>query len=81
VVFNVTTANGTSANATVTIRYARPFNPCPADFDGDGFVTGIDFDAFVAAFENGDQSADYDNDCFVSGPDFDQFVSDYEAGC
>ena len=26
---------------------------CPSDFDGDGFVTGDDFDAYVAAFEAG----------------------------
>ncbi len=28
-------------------------NPCPADFDGDGFVDFFDFDAFVGAFETG----------------------------
>jgi hypothetical protein len=28
-------------------------NPCPADFDGDGFVDFFDFDAFVGAFELG----------------------------
>ena len=28
-------------------------NPCPADFNGDGFVTGEDLDEFVALFEAG----------------------------
>jgi len=27
--------------------------PCPSDFDGDGLVTGDDFDAYVIAFEAG----------------------------
>lgn len=40
-----------------------------ADFDGDGFVTGIDFDLYVAAFEAGDLSADFDGDGFITGID------------
>lgn len=36
----------TSDPATLTV-------PCPADFNCDGFVTGEDFDGFVAAFEAG----------------------------
>jgi len=58
------------------------FNPCcPADFDGDGFLTGDDFDAFVAAFELGDIVSDFDGDGFVTGEDFDAFVAAFEAGC
>lgn len=52
-----------------------------ADFDGDGFVTGVDFDLFVAAFEAGDLGADFDQDGFVTGIDFDLYVAAYEAGC
>jgi len=55
--------------------------PCPADFDGDGFVTGDDFDSFVAAFEMGDVASDFDGDGFVTGDDFDQYVVAFEAGC
>lgn len=55
--------------------------PCRSDFDGDGFVTGLDFDAFVAAFEAGEITADYDADGFVTGLDFDAFVGAFEAGC
>ncbi len=54
---------------------------CPADFDGDGFVTGDDFDAYVAAFEAGNATADFDGDGFVTGDDFDGFVVQFEAGC
>lgn len=54
---------------------------CPSDFDGDGFVTGEDFDVFVAAFEAGTPNADFDGDGFVTGEDFDAFVAAFEAGC
>ena len=65
--------NSTCASVTVNVR--------TADYDGDGFVTGEDFDAFVLAFENGDLAADYDHDGFVTGEDFDAYVVDFEAGC
>ena len=54
---------------------------CRADFDGDGFVTGLDFDLYVLAFEAGDATADFDADGFVTGIDFDQYVAAFEAGC
>jgi len=54
---------------------------CKADYNLDGFLTGEDFDMFVAAFEAGDSTADYDADGFVTGEDFDLFVSDFEIGC
>lgn len=54
---------------------------CPADFNGDGFVSGDDFDQYVAAFELGDASADFNCDGFVSGDDFDAFVAAFELGC
>ncbi len=54
---------------------------CKPDFDGNGFVNGDDFDAFVAAFELGTITADYNGDAFVTGDDFDAFVGDFEVGC
>lgn len=54
---------------------------CAADFDSDGFVTGADFDLYVAAFETGNASADFDGDGFVSGADFDAYVVGFEVGC
>ncbi len=55
--------------------------PCPADFDGDGFVTGDDFDFFVSSFEGGLAEADFDSNGFVTGEDFDAYVAAFEAGC
>ena len=63
----------TSNPATLTI--------CPADFNCDGFVTGEDFDAYVAAFELDGIPADFDRNGFVTGEDFDAFVLAFEAGC
>lgn len=67
---------------TQNLNPARIFIvPCAADFDADGFVTGLDFDLFVAAFESGQSTADFDADGFVTGADFDLYVAAYESGC
>ncbi|MCG3121900.1 MAG: hypothetical protein GIKADHBN_00273 [Phycisphaerales bacterium] len=55
--------------------------PCPADFDGSGFVDTDDYDAFVLAFEAGTDNADFDGSGFVDTDDFDAFVLAFEAGC
>ncbi|MBL8761517.1 MAG: VCBS repeat-containing protein, partial [Phycisphaerae bacterium] len=44
---------------------------CPADFNGDGFVNGDDYDAFAEAFDVADPSADFNADGFVNGDDYD----------
>ncbi len=54
---------------------------CPGDFDGDGFLTGDDFDAFSALFVSGDDAADFNGDGFVNGDDFDQFSESFILGC
>lgn len=61
--------------------FTTPSPSCEADFDGDGFVTGTDFDLFVQAFEAGDDAADFDEDGFITGLDFDLYVQAFEAGC
>ncbi len=58
-----------------------PSQSCPSDFDGSGFVDTDDFDAFVEAFEAGDESADFDRTGFVDTDDFDAFVLAFESGC
>ncbi len=63
-------------NVTVTRAFL-----CPTDFNGDGFVTGDDFDAFVLAFIAGDNAADFDHNGFVTGEDFDAYVAAFEQGC
>jgi len=72
-----TQALNTGANAETTLSVWYP----TADFDGDTFVTGEDFDAFVAAFEGGDGTSDFNGDGFVTGEDFDAYVATFEAGC
>jgi hypothetical protein len=54
---------------------------CPADYNRDGFVDGIDYDGFNNAFEAGDPGADFNRDGFVDGIDYDQFNIHFEAGC
>ena len=54
---------------------------CPPDYNGDGFVDGIDYDQFNNDFEAGNPAADYNHDGFVDGIDYDQFNNDFEAGC
>lgn len=73
----------TDADRHISINFAewQACPTCPADFDGDGFVTGADFDLYVVAFEAGKESADFDGDGFVSGVDFDLYVVAFEEGC
>ena len=76
--------NGTNLDTQrdEALLWTRPIPPvCAVDFDGDGFLTGLDFDGYVAAFEAGDDSADFDEDGFVTGLDFDAYVAGFEAGC
>lgn len=55
--------------------------PCPADFNGDGFLDFTDFDDFVTAFEGGSPSSDFNGDGFLDFTDFDDFVAAFEGGC
>jgi len=81
------TANDTGSAATVEAAiddvkiYFVNCTKCPSDYNLNGFVNGIDFDEFVAAFDAGDCTADWDNNGFVNGEDFDGFVAAFEAGC
>ncbi len=54
---------------------------CFADYDGNGFVNGDDFDAFTFDFIFGNPGADVDGNLFVNGDDFDLFVVAFEGGC
>ncbi len=61
--------------------WTAPTATCPADVNGDGFVTGDDFDFFAALFVLGDTSADFNSDGFVTGDDFDAFADSFVGGC
>jgi hypothetical protein len=56
---------------------------CPADYNQDGFVDGIDYDQFNNDFESFDpvrqMHADFNRDGFVDGIDYDQFNNDFAS--
>jgi len=54
---------------------------CLSDFDGNSYVNGDDFDAFVDLFVHGDIGADIDGNSFVNGDDFDLFAGAFASGC
>jgi hypothetical protein len=54
---------------------------CPADYNNDGFVDGIDADSFNNAFEAGSSCSDLNGDCFVDGIDSDYFANEFESAC
>jgi|GEM_PF-2039365 len=70
---------------TVRVRLDSIIVRCPADFNGDGFVDGFDYDDFVACFEGEacpiGKSADFNGDGFPDGFDYDDFVTAFEEGC
>jgi len=73
-----------SAVGKVFFAVSRPFtlvNPCPGDFNHDGYVNGNDYDAFAGLFETGDHGADFNHDGYVNGNDFDAFAEHFEVGC
>ena len=54
---------------------------CETTLPASVFVTGDDFDLYVAAFEGGTVNSDFDKNGFVNGDDFDGYVIAFEAGC
>lgn len=70
-----------SGECPIVLSSPAELTVCLADFDCDGFVSGIDYDLYVSAFESGDISADFDGDGFITGIDFDLYVLAFEAGC
>jgi len=72
------------ADGEIFFAVSRPFTlhaACPADYDGNGFVNGEDFDQFVSDFVQGLPAADVNGDAFTTGEDFDFFVERFYAGC
>ena len=54
---------------------------CPADYNGDGFVDPLDYNAFINDFEAGDMAADFNGDGFLDPLDYNGFINAFEAGC
>jgi hypothetical protein len=65
------------------VAFLSPY--CPADYNRDGFVDGIDADQFNNDFESTDPAAqsraDFNDDCFVDGIDADMFNNEFESPC
>lgn len=78
------TSVGGGSVAATNFAILRP-PAIPADFNGDGFVDGFDYDAYVACFEGepcpSGKSADFTDDGFVDGFDYDAFVEAFETAC
>lgn len=65
-----------------TLKAIAAPGPCPADFNRDGFLDFFDYDAYVEAFESGnDPRADLNCDRFLDFFDYDAFVAQFESGC
>ncbi len=58
-----------------------PIGMCAADYTGDGFVNGDDYDAFAEDFDQAWPGADMNHDGFVNGDDYDVFAERFDAGC
>jgi hypothetical protein len=62
-------------------RYGCAAPPCPADVDGDGALTVMDFLAFQMLFDAGDARADFDGDGALTLFDFLVYQNAFQAGC
>jgi hypothetical protein len=80
VVWRVTTPNGVSNNAVLTLRYDKPV-PCYADCDLSGTLTIDDFICFQTLFALGDPGADCDATGTLTIDDFICFQTFFAIGC
>lgn len=54
---------------------------CLADVNGDGMVNGLDFGAWLNAFNANSPSADQNGDGSINGLDFGAWLGNFNAGC
>jgi hypothetical protein len=80
VTYRVTTPSGQSNLATVSLVYG-PILTCPADIDGDGMLTILDFTAYLQTYAAGSLRADFNGDCALNIGDFTAYLQSYAAGC
>lgn len=57
------------------------FEACPADVNRDFQVDGLDFGAWLAAFNSMDQEADQNRDGRIDGLDFGAWLGNFNSGC
>lgn len=55
--------------------------PCIADVNGDGALNGLDFNAWIAAYNTGDPRADQNQDGSIDPTDFSAWLANFRAGC
>ncbi len=79
-IWRVTTPNGQSNNAVVTLRYDKP-TACYADCDESGGLTIDDFICFQTLFALGDPGADCDESGDLTIDDFICFQTFFAIGC
>jgi hypothetical protein len=76
---------GTLARGNVSYLYAVDLcggpAPCPADFNGDGEVSRVDFLFFRFFFRSGDARADLDGDGEFTAADVAAFRDAFTSGC
>lgn len=76
---------GSSSTMMQSVTFRLGIPNCPADFNGDCWVDGDDYDAFVMCFDERicppGKSADFNGDGFADGFDYDDFVWAFENGC
>lgn len=73
--------NTTSNNSTFDSRRVTVAARCLPDVNNDGQVNGLDFGAWLSAFNAGQSSADQNLDGRVNGLDFGAWLSNFNAGC
>lgn len=76
-----TGAHSQIVRATVFCGTGGCSEPCLADVNQDGAVNGIDFGAWLAAFNANDPRADQNQDGNINGIDFGAWLANFNAGC
>jgi hypothetical protein len=75
---NMTTIGGETVSRVAKYRCG---SVCVADVNGDGELNGLDFGAWLGAFNAGLPTADQNGDGVVNGLDFGAWLAGFNAGC
>lgn len=68
-------------SATITLHLIETKPPCLPDVNQDGALNGLDFGAWLSAFNANDPRADQNLDGQINGLDFGAWLSGFNAGC
>lgn len=70
-----------TTDGTIVASGPAPEKACLADVNQDGAVNGLDFGAWLSAFNAMDPRADQNQDGNINGLDFGAWLSNFNAGC